>query len=226
MNPIDYLHLQLRLEGKTVIGGTRLHMVEAVPGEEMPLLLIAQLVDGKSVAYVDEALNSDLQEELTRRVRSVQFPQIGPLLELLDIENVSIEAGHYKTYGIPAHAAVFADEEVTCRSRKDPKVKAFGFGGFAEWVYGIERDGKIVSACVSARENDSCGEAWVFTEPAYRHQGLAQKAVSAWAEGLISAGKVPLYSHKIEKNASASLAGRLGLPPVFEEIVVARLADG
>jgi hypothetical protein len=226
VNPIDYLHLQLRLEGKSVIGDTRLHLVEAVPGEEMPLLLIAQPIDGKSVAYVDEALNSDLQEELIRRVRSVQFPQIGPLLEFLDIENISFEAGHYKTYWIPAHAAVFADEEVACRSRQDPKVQAFGFGGFAEWVYGIERDGKMVSACVSARENDYCGEAWVFTEPAFRHQGLAQKAVSAWAEGLISAGKLPFYSHKVENNASASLARRLGLPPVFEEIVVARFVDG
>jgi RimJ/RimL family protein N-acetyltransferase len=226
VNPIDYLHLQLRLEGKSVIGDTRLHMVEAVPGEEMPLLLIAQLIDGKSVAYVDEALNSDLQKELVRRVRSVQFPQIGPLLEFLNKENIPFEAGLYKTYLFPAHAAVFADEEVTCRSREDPKVQAFGFGGFGEWVYGIERDGKIVCACVSAQENDSCGEAWVFTEPAYRRQGLAHKAVSAWAAGLISAGKLPLYSHKMENNASASLARRLGLPPVFEEIVVARLADG
>lgn len=225
MNPIDYLHLQLRLEGKSVIGDTRLHLAEAVPGEEMPLLLIAQFTDGKSVAYVNEALDPALQEDLVRRARSVQFPQIVPILEFLHTKNIPSEAGHYKTYRFPAQAAAFADREVVCRSREDPKVQAFGFGEFAEWVYGIERDGKIVSACVSIRENDSCGEAWVFTEPAYRHQGLAQKAVSAWAEGLIFAGKVPFYSHKMENNASASLARRLGLPPVFEEIVVTRLAD-
>ncbi|HEX5837639.1 MAG TPA: GNAT family N-acetyltransferase [Anaerolineales bacterium] len=226
MNPIDYLHLQLRLEGKSVIGSTLLRQVEEVPGEEMPLLLIAQLSEGKSVAYVDEALNPGLQEELDRRVRSVQFPQIGPLLEFLNTENISFEARHYKTYLFPAHAAVFADEEVVCRSRQDPKVQAFGFGGFADWVYGIERGGKVVSACVSSRENDSCAEAWVFTDPAYRHHGLAQKVVCTWAKGLISSGRVPFYSHKMENNASASLARRLGLPPVFEEIVVARLADG
>ena len=226
MNPIDYLHLQLRLEGKSVIGSNLLRQVEEVPGEEMPLLLIAQLIDGQSVAYVDEALNPDLQEELARRVRSVQFPQIGPLLEFLRLENIPFETGHYKTYWIPAHAAVFADEEVTCHSRENPMVQAFGFGGFAEWVYGIERDGKIVSACVSARENDFCGEAWVFTDPAYRHHGLAQKVVCTWANGLISSGKVPFYSYKMENNESASLARRLGLPPVFKEIVVARLTDG
>ena len=225
MNPIDYLHLQLRLEGKRVIGDTRLHQVEPVPGEEMPVLLIAQLADGKSVAYVDEALDPDLKEELARRARTAQFPQIGPLLEYLNKENIPFEAGHYKTYLFPAPAAVFVDEEVTCRSREDPKVQAFGFGGFAEWVYGIERDGNIVSACVSARENDSCAEAWVFTDPAYRHHGLAQKVVCTWAKELISSGKVPFYSHKVENVASARLAKRLGLQPLFEEMVIARLAD-
>jgi hypothetical protein len=225
VNPIDYLQLQLRLEGKSVIGNTRLHLVEAVPGEEMPLLLIAQFTHGESVAYVDEALDPALQEELARRARSVQFPQIGPILEFLHTENIPFEVGHYKTYLFPAQAAAFVDGEVVCRSREDQKVQAFGFGGFAEWVYGIERDGKIASACVSTRENDSCGEAWVFTEPAFRHQGLAQKAVSAWAQGLIAAGKVPFYSHKMENDASASLARRLELMPVFEELVVARPAD-
>lgn len=225
MNPTDYLHLQLRLEGKSVIGSNLLRQVEEVPGEEMPLLLIAQLADGKSVTYVNEALDPELQEGLVKRVRSVQFPQIGPLLQFLTIENISFETGHYKTYWIPAHAAVFADEEVTCFSREDPKVQAFGFGGFAEWVYGIEQGGKIASACVSARENDFCGEAWVFTDPAYRHHGLAQKVVCTWAKGLISSGKVPFYSHKIKNVASARLAKRLGLQPLFEEMVIARLAD-
>lgn len=222
MNPIDYLHLQLRLEGKIVIGGNLLRQVEEVPGEEMPLLLIAQFADGKNVAYVDEALDPDLQDELVRRAQCLQFPQIGPLLEFLTIENIPSEAGHYKTYLIPAP---LSDEEVICLSREDPQVRAFGFGGFAEEVFVIERDGNLASACVSARENASCGEAWVFTDPGYRRQGLAQKAVSGWAKKLISTGKVPFYSHKMENNASASLARRLDLLPVFEEIVVARLAD-
>ena len=90
---------------------------------------------------------------------------------------------------------------------------------FAESVYAVERDDKIISACVSTRENDFCGEAWVYTDTSYRHQGYAQKVVGAWATSLISAGKVPFYSHKIQNVASANLAKCLGLKPVFEEIV-------
>jgi hypothetical protein len=152
VNPIDYLHLQLELEGKSVIGDTCLHQLEVVPGEEMPLLLIAQLTGRKRVAYADEALDPILHEELLRRARSVHFPQIGPLLEFLTLKNIPFEVEHYKTYLIPAHNTAIPDEEVICLSREDLKVREFGFGDFAEKVFVIERNGTIASACVSARE--------------------------------------------------------------------------
>lgn len=220
MNPIDYLHLQLRLEGKGVVGSEFLRQVEEVPGEEMPLLLIAQFPDGQSVTYFDESLDPSLQAELCAQLQESHFPQIDTLLEIVKERNIRVETGHYKTYLFPAQAEGLQDEDVTYRFSEDPRVQAFGFGGFAERVYVIERDGNIASACMSARENDSCGEAWVFTDPAFRHQGLAQRVVGAWARQLIRAGKVPFYSHKIENTASANLAARLGLEPVFEETVL------
>src|SRR4030095_15359627 len=123
-------------------------------------------------------------------------------------------------YIFPDAYMTFRDEAAKRYSKHDPKVKIFGFDSFAESVYAIERNDKIVSACVSTRENSFCGEAWVYTDSEYRHQGLAQKVISAWAMNLISAGKVPFYSHKIQNNASANLAKRLGLHAVFEEIVI------
>ena len=63
----------------------------------------------------------------------------------------------------------------------------------------------------------------MYTSPDYRQRGFAQKAVNAWARGLIQAGKVPFYSHKIENAASANLARKLGLQPVFEEIAFTRV---
>ena len=60
----------------------------------------------------------------------------------------------------------------------------------------------------------------MYTDPAYRRQGLAKKVLSTWGHSLISAGKVPFYSHKIENNASASLAEALQLQTVFEEISI------
>jgi predicted GNAT family acetyltransferase len=70
------------------------------------------------------------------------------------------------------------------------------------------------------REDESCGEAWVYTDPAYRRKGLAKKVASGWAHSLLSMGKVPFYSHKIENAASSSLAEALQLQPVFEEISI------
>ena len=112
---------------------------------------------------------------------------------------------------------------VMCSSKHDPKIKTFGFDGFAENVYAIEQDDNIVSACVSTRENEQCAEAWVYTDPAFRNQGLAQRVVNAWAGSLIAVGKVPFYSHNIENTASATLASKLGLLPVFEEIAITQI---
>jgi RimJ/RimL family protein N-acetyltransferase len=220
MKPLDALRLQLRLEGKEIIRVNLLKQVEVVPDEEIPLMLIAQLADENLVAYFDEALPAEVHEELTEQVSDITFPNIESLSAVLRNRNIPCEVGHYKTYLFPEQHPAFEDEVVSCYSKDVPKVQAFGLDGFAESVFAMEQDGKIVSACVSTRENDFCGEAWVYTDESYRQRGFAQKVVSAWAASLLKAGKIPFYSHKIQNSASAHLAKRLGLQPVFEEIVI------
>jgi len=220
MNPLDYLQLQLRLEGKEVINGKLLRQVEIVTDEEVPLVLLAQLADHKIVIYFDETLQPKLHSELTKQIYNISFPTINPLLDFLKAQNISIEVGYYKTYLFPPRFADSSITDVVCYSKHDPKIQTFGFDGFAEKIYAIEQDGKIVSACVSTRENKFCGEAWVYTDPEYRNRGFAKKVIGAWATELISTGKIPFYSHKIENIASANLANRLALQPVFEEIVI------
>ena len=139
---------------------------------------------------------------------------------MLDSHHIQPDTGHYKTYLFPPGIA--ADPEVTCLSKHDPKIRASGFHGFAEQAYAIERDGKIVSACVSVREDKNCGEAWVYTASGYRGKGLAKKVVSAWAHGLMCVGKVPFYSHKIDNVPSTRLAEALQLQPIFEEISITK----
>jgi len=224
MTPLDYLHLQLRLEGKEVINGSLLRQVEVVPDEEMPLMVIASLASNKLSVYYDETLPSDLLDKLNEQVHSLSFPNIESIINTLQSHNFKLEIGHYKTYTFPEHYKDSEADEVMLYSQSDHKIQAFGFGGFTEQVHAIERDGKIVSACVSAKENDHCGEAWVFTDQNYRHQGLAQKVVSIWAGDLQLTGKVPLYSHRIQNNTSANLAKQLRLHPIFEEIAITRLA--
>ncbi|HEU4744321.1 MAG TPA: GNAT family N-acetyltransferase, partial [Anaerolineales bacterium] len=220
MEPIGFLHLQMRLEGKEVVQDRFIRQVEIVPGEDTPLMLIASLVNGNVVAYYDEALSANLQETLAARIAELIFPTIDPLLDILKTHDVPFEVGHYKTYVFPSIPV--NDMDVRCLSKDDSRVEAFGFDDFAEQVYVVERDGRVVSACVSARENETCGEAWVFTAPEYRHQGFAQKVVNAWARSLMSAGRIPFYSHKVDNRASAHLAGKIGLQPVFEEISITR----
>lgn len=220
MDLTDYLHLQLRLEGKSVTGEDRLRQVEAVPGEDMPVMILARLTDGNVVSYYDASLPPDLYAELKNRTGRSEFPLIDPLLDFLNSAGMSFEVGHYKTYIFPAHFADLENLDVKALLTDDPLVQAFGFGAYAGNVYAIERGGGIVSACMSVRENGQCGEAWVYTEPQYRHQGFARQAVSAWAQYMLNAGKVPFFSHKTNNLASANLAKRLDLQPVFEEICI------
>ena len=220
MNPLEYLRLQLRLEGKEIIHGNLLSQVEIVPDEEMPLMAIAQLVDSNLVAYFDEGLQMEFREDLRQQISEISFPNVERLCAFLQNRNVIFEVGHYKTYIFPKGYVSFADTVVGQFSKHDPNVQDFGFDGFAESVYAIAQDSKILSACVSIRENDVCGEAWVYTAPEHRHQGFAQKVVGAWATSLMLAEKVPFYSHEIDNQASANLAKRLGLEPVFEEVVI------
>lgn len=220
MNPREYFRLQLRLEGKEIVNGNLLKQVEVVPGEEVPLMMIVRFANEEPAIYFDEALQADIQRELTSRASDAPSPGIDSLLEFLRQQSISFETEQYKTYLFPARPYQFAD--VKCFSKSDPLIKDFGFGDFAANVYAVERDGKIVSACVSVRENEKCAEAWVYTDPNYRKQGLAQRVVKVWANKMLKVNKVPFYSHAIHNSASANLARSLGLQPIFEEIVISR----
>jgi GNAT superfamily N-acetyltransferase len=86
--------------------------------------------------------------------------------------------------------------------------EAAGYG----WpVYAVIRDGRVVSACVSSREDTRGGEAWVQTLPGARGRGYARQATAAWAHALQDAGKLPLYSFSDDNLASAGVARSLGL---------------
>jgi len=220
MNPLDYLHIQLRLEGKEVISSNLLRQVEVIYDEEMPLVAIASLSSIELIVYYDEALAPKFRDELERQISVLSFPNVDPIIDILQGYNFKLEVGHYKTYVFPENYKFSKADEVKLYPKSDLKIQAFGFGGFTDQVHAIERDGKIVSACVSAKENSRCGEAWVTTDESYRHQGLAQKVVGTWARDLLQAGKIPLYSHKITNTGSAKLAKRLGLELVFEEITI------
>ena len=221
MDSVEYLHIQMELEG--------LHLNQdgliaslGPEHDDHPLVIIAQTVDGRTVTYLYEMLPVRLRAELSVYRTQVSFLNIDALLNLLDSYGIRCKVEHYKTYVFPACYAEADTSRVTCFRHDDPKIKSFGFNKLADQVYAVEQDGVILSACVSVRQNVKCAESWVFTASGHRGRGLAQLAVTAWAKNVMRDGIVPFYSHKIDNIASANLANKLGLIPVFEEIGIER----
>ena len=73
MEPIHYLHLQLRLEGKEIVeerlsGRWRLYLAR-----KCHCCSSCWLANGKVVAYYDEALSRDLQETLAAAMGRLNF---------------------------------------------------------------------------------------------------------------------------------------------------------
>ncbi|MHB8377952.1 MAG: GNAT family N-acetyltransferase [Dehalococcoidia bacterium] len=74
----------------------------------------------------------------------------------------------------------------------------------------VVEDAVAVALCFSAREPSPGIEAGVFTVEEYRGRGYAQRVVAAWAQGILEAGRLPLYSTSWENTASRRIAERLG----------------
>jgi len=220
MKPIDYLHLQMELEGIQVCDGnliTRIHP----DVENFPLVLYAHTWDQEKVIYFDDMLPSALYYKLA--AGDLQSFKIQTTVEEFNIIGINTKVNRFKTYKFPENFKVSKTKNVRCLRRDDPKVVAFGFNRLADEVFAIEQDGKIASACVSSRQNSKSAESWVFTHPDYRRKGLAQQVVMAWAGRMLREDKVPFYSHAVENIGSANLANRLKLVHLYDETVIEKV---
>lgn len=217
MKPIDYLLLQMELEG---INRVREDLISRISlnVDEFPLVLCACTVDNESLICFDDSLPNELRQQMP--ISDLQAFKIEPAIEVLEKHGIHAQTSQFKTYIFPDRFVAAGYGEVKCFSQDDPKIIAFGFSGLADKVFAIEQDGKILSACVSARQNTTCAEAWVFTHPDQRQKGLAQRVVKAWAADLKKKGVIPFYSHNIENSASALLAKKLNLIHIYDETVI------
>ena len=217
MKPIDYLHLQMELEGIQVRKGnliTRTHP----DVEDFPLVLYAHTNRGEKIVYFDDTIPIDLYNKLT--TGDLQSFEIASAVEDFRFHGISSKVESFKTYTFPKN---FVDAEAgnaKCFRQDDPKVIAFGFDGLGEGVYAVESDGKIISACVSSRENTKSAESWVFTDPGHRRKGLAQQVVTAWARNVLRESKIPFYSHAVENVSSYKVAIKLKLVHLYDETVI------
>ena len=78
-------------------------------------------------------------------------------------------------------------------------------------VFAVMRDGAIASVAYCATAPGRAAEVGVDTQPAYRGEGLAGQAVSAWAAAMHERGVIPLYSVASDNTASLAVAGKLRL---------------
>ena len=72
-------------------------------------------------------------------------------------------------------------------------------------------EGRAVSVCCSVRIAPIAHEAGVETAKEFRGRGYASRVVSAWANAVRGAGRIPLYSTSWENRASLGVARKLGL---------------
>jgi RimJ/RimL family protein N-acetyltransferase len=221
MHPLSYLHFQMQLEGIGLDGLTMDREKDSAPGEPPPLLLVARLPTQEIITYYNACLPEDLQASLAACLHEVRFPHVEPLLDLLRAQDVRPAVEHCLTHIFHTPPPTFTDRIVSRYGAQDARLAAFEFEGLPGPVFGIEQYGRVAAACVSSRENEHCGEAWVVTLPEFHRQGLGTRVVQTWARSLMLAGKVPFYSCRIDNTASLALARSLGLQPVFEEIAIA-----
>jgi RimJ/RimL family protein N-acetyltransferase len=217
MDPLEYLFLQMKLEGK---GYNQDGLLSSLgPGsEDIPLIILAKGNDGKQISFYSSSTPSEIQNDIKNH--KITFSDSEQLIGQIHSHNIPIKVGRYKTYIFPEIIEEQNTNEVLCLSKSDTRVIDFGFSGLGNSIYTLLRDGVIVAACVSTRENNECAESWVFTSPENRRKGFAQKVVLAWAKGNRGSGIIPFYSHENDNIPSMELASKLGLIPVFEEISI------
>jgi RimJ/RimL family protein N-acetyltransferase len=220
MKTEDYLFLQMELEGIRVSGRNLItHTHPDV--EEFPLVLLADFRSKKKLLFFDDTLPPALIENLV--LRNLDSFGITPIAQEFSNFGIETKSSNFKTYTFLESFMDRDAKNVKCLHRDDPIVADFGFGGLGEQVYAIEYDGKIISACVSSRENEKAAESWVFTAPEHRGQGLALDVVSAWAGSVLQDGKIPFYSHAVANIASFKVADKLRLIHLFDETVLEAL---
>ena len=220
MKPSEYLHIQMELEGIRISTGNLI--ARASPDvDEFPLMLLASTSDEQKYLYFDSSLSIEVRNRFTRS--ELQFFNMEHAIEVFHSFGVSSKLGHFRTYRFPDNIGTDVSN-VKSFSQDDPEIVAFGFSGLADKVYAIEREGTILSACVSSRQNSQAAEAWVFTHPDHRRKGFAQQVVMAWARSLQCEGVVPFYSHDLANINSANLASKIGLIHLFDESVIEKVA--
>lgn len=223
MNSKVFFQTQLELEGLQIISGNRIKGfqneyfdIEKKENTDPPKVIAVNF--GKEVdVFYSNLMPENLVFDLEKFDKNDFIGKKEKITDFLIRNNQSSEISESITYIFPNNIKVNY-ENAKIFSGDEELIKKFDPAFYNKYpaIYAILQNNEIVACCVSARENDKAGEAWIFTLPKYRKQGFGLRAVQLWANELQKQGKIPFYSHEISNIASQKLAERLGLKKVFE----------
>jgi hypothetical protein len=220
-DPSELLLLQLEAERIGVVAGATLVRLPGERPDGIPRFYVAELAGGIARYYRDD-VPAGTRAELAALPAECARDDHAAVQRILaqDAPCTNIWAGvsYYLPDGVVGPAEYPDVVALDCSRRAeierfDPEMTSFGWP-----VYVVRRDGQIVATCVSTRETERAGEAWVQTTPAHRGQGYARQVTAAWGDALRKEGKVAFYSHALDNAASAGVARTLRLAPYLRDV--------
>lgn len=226
VNIKTFLETQLGLEGLKIINGNRIvkiqtnHFdIEKDNNSKTPKIMAINFGDKIEIFY-SKLISNNLFSELERLEKQNFIHDPNKIAEVLKKFNQFEEYCHFVTYIFPQNIEIDIKNTKIFIGSENEEIKKFDPSFYEKYpmVYAVIQNENIVSCCVSSRENDSAGEAWVFTHPDFRKQGFGFTAVNLWASEL-QKNKIPLYTHEVTNIASQKLADKLNLSKVFENVI-------
>ena len=208
MLPEQLTRLQLELECIGVAAGQTLVRLPGPNADDIARLLVVQDSDGYRV-YFRFDLPPTLRAALAALPPAIAFADHAAVQRLLAAYAPYGEVVCFKSYVFPADLAAALSPGVARLPQP---------GRPTQTRFGVVVGDRVVSACESARENERCAEAWVWTLAEFRRRGYARQVTAAWAHDVQGRGKLPFYSHKVGNVASEAVARRLGLT-LFQTVV-------
>lgn len=217
MDALSLIHLQLAIE---CIGLDPEGMLVRIPGPDPDEIgqIKAYRHAGGYTAYCRQDLPASLLAQVRTLGAESAFHDREAVKAILAVDCPCTHVEVYHTYVFPDTRTRYpCPDVVRLGAHHAGLIQAYneGMDVVGRAVFAVIRDGKIVSTCVSARENDSAGECSVFTLPEYRRRGHGRQVTAAWGAHLRQEGKVAFYSHTEENLASLAVAQSLGLRHSF-----------
>ncbi len=224
IDPKSCFQVQLELEGLQVIKGNKIIKIstnyfdiEKNKNSDPPKIIAVNFGKEINIFYSDK-LEKNIVIDLEKLEKNSFINEQEKIIDILKRNNQFNEVGRYIVYIFPNNIKMDTENTKIFIGSDDLAIKKFDPTFYDKYpmIYAAMQNDEIAACCVSSRESDKAGEAWIFTLPKYRKKGFGLKAVQLWASELQKNDKIPIYTHEISNIASKKLAGKLNLIKIFE----------